>query len=433
MHLIGSMNHTASPATRRSFIEAAARIAFGVTAAMPWMAQAANTAKTEAKAPPLPGFGRAKQVIFLQMIGGMSHIDTLDPKTGSTQGPKAPVSAKGDFQLGGYLPQTAAQGHHCSIIRSLHAKTGVHSAAQYVMRTGYEQRGTVVHPSLGAWAQKLIGPSHAILPSSVCVNRQPEHGHGFFPASFSPLPILDPASGLQYVKNADGEDKLKKRLSLIDELDAGFQQKFPDAQVKAYSDFYDRTLQLMGSAEVKAFKLSEEPQKLRDAYGDSKFGQGCLLARRLVEHGIRFVEVALNGWDMHTDLDDRMEENATALDTGLAALLQDLQSRGLLDETLVVLASEFGRGPEINGNGGRDHHPSCFSALLAGAGVKTGHIHGSSDARGGSVATDGVTVQDLHSTIGHLMGADPALPVTSPAGRPFTLGNKGQIVSGILA
>jgi hypothetical protein len=189
--------HSLSPISRRHFAEHLAKTTLGVTL-LPHLAKAADT-KPGIDNKTLPGFGKAKNVIWLQMIGGMSHIDTLDPKTGDSKGPGDPIQTKAGYQLGGFLP-TLAKDHSekLAIIRSMTSKTGVHASGQYLMRTGYEQRGTIKHPVLGAWAQELLGKSSKTLPSTICINRGPEHGNGFFSAAFSPLPIHDPEAGLQY-------------------------------------------------------------------------------------------------------------------------------------------------------------------------------------------------------------------------------------------
>jgi uncharacterized protein (DUF1501 family) len=172
---------------------------------------------------------------------------------------------------------------------------------------------------------------------------------------------------------------------------------------------------------------------LREKYGRNKFGQGCLLARRLVEKGIRYIEVAKGGWDMHNDIEEGLEEHGAELDVALSALLEDLSQRGLLVSTLVVLCSEFGRGPKINGNAGRDHHPRVFSTLLAGGGVKAGYVHGSSDQEGNSVADKQVSPQDFLSTIGWSLGLPVDEVVMSPSNRPFTVGDKGKPVMEVFA
>jgi hypothetical protein len=420
--------HQLDPVSRRAFCERWAKAALGV-AILPGASERLCAADPAAG----PGFGKAKNVIFLQMIGGMTHIDTLDPKEGETQGPKAPVATKAGFQLGGTMTNLANHADKITLIRSMTSKTGVHASGQYLIRSGYELRGTIKHPNLGAWAQHFKGPSHPTLPSSVCVNRQPQNGNGFFPASFSPLPILDPDAGLQYARSEAGADVMAKRLALLNQLDAGFRDRFKTAAVENYTAFYETTAKLMSSTDLEAFQLAAEPDALRDTYGRNPLGQGCLLARRLVEKGIRYIEVTSGGWDMHNNIAEELEDRGTELDVALSALLGDLQSRGLLDSTLVVLCSEFGRGPKINGNGGRDHHPKVFSTLLAGGGVKGGFVHGSSDRQGYAVADGGVSVQDFLSTIGWSLGLPVHEEVLSPSKRPFTVGDKGSPVMPVFA
>jgi len=413
------------PISRRRFCERWARASLGVTVL--------HGLRGPVMAADGPGFGKAKNVIFLQMIGGMSHIDTLDPKVGATQGPKAPIKTKADFQLGGTMEKLAGQADKISIIRSMTSKTGVHASGQYLIRAGYEERGTIKHPNIGAWAQHFKGPSHKTLPSNVCINRQPQNGNGFFPSSHAPLPILDPDAGLQYSQSDVSPEIMTKRIAMLDKLDAGFRERFQTAEVKSYTQFYEKTVSIMSSTDLEAFRLNDEPATLRDQYGRNKFGQGCLLARRLVEKGIRYIEVTSGGWDMHNNIEEGMEEKGSELDVALAALLEDLQSRGLLETTLVVLCSEFGRGPKINGNAGRDHHPRVFSTLLAGGGVKGGFVYGASDKEGFSVADKQVTPQDFLSTVGWSLGLPVDEIVMSPSNRPFTVGDKGKPVLDVFA
>ncbi|MBB5030799.1 DUF1501 domain-containing protein [Prosthecobacter vanneervenii] len=419
--------------SRRTFCERWASAALGVTVLHGFGRGSLFAEESKAATPSGPGFGKAKNVIFLQMVGGMSHIDTLDPKDGPTQGPKAPIKTKADFQLGGTMENLAKHADKISIIRSMTSKTGVHAAGQYIIRTGYEERGTIKHPNIGAWAQHFLGASHKTLPSSVCVNRQPQNGNGFFPSSFAPLPILDPDAGLQYAKSEASADAMTKRLALLEQLDSGFRERFKTSEVKSYTQFYEKTISIMSSTDLEAFKLSEEPAALKEKYGKGKFGQGCLLARRLVEKGIRYVEVAKGGWDMHNNIDDGLDEHGAELDQALSALLDDLKERGLLESTLVVLCSEFGRTPKINGNAGRDHHPKVFSTLLAGGGVKGGFIYGSSDKEGMAVADKQASPQDFLSTIGWSLGLPIDEIVMSPSNRPFTVGDKGKAIMEVFA
>lgn len=419
------------PQTRRAFVERWAKTALGVTVlhgtAERMMAAAAAGDAT------LPAGGKAKNLIFLQMVGGMTHIDTLDPKEGPTQGPTKPIKTKAEFQLGGTMENLAKQADKISLIRSMTSKTGVHASGQYLIRTGYEQRSTIKHPALGAWAQHFKGPSHKTLPSSVCVNRQPNNGNGFFPASFSPLPILDPDVGLQNSKPEVATTTFDKRMALLDKLDTGFRTRFQTAAVKGYTEFYENTVKIMSSTDLEAFSIADESSELKSQYGKNKFGQGCLLARRLIEKGIRCVEVASGGWDMHNDIEGALSDRGAEMDQAVAALIEDLSQRGLLDTTIVVLCSEFGRGPKMNDRGGRDHHPKVFSTLLAGGGIKKGFVYGSSDKGGFEVADKAVTPQDFLSTIGHALGLPVDEVVMSPSNRPFTVGDKGVVIGDMFA
>ncbi len=312
------------PIERRTFVERCARYAFGLTVLPVFAGRAlgADKAAVAASIARGAGFGKAKHVIFLELQGGLSHIDSFDPKTGDSKGPGAPLSTNAGFQVTEYLPETAKIADKITVIRSMTAKVGVHANAQYLMRTGYEKRGTIVHPMLGAWAQHYLGPSHKTLPSTVCVNRPANHGNGYFPASFSPLPILDPDQGLANSASLVSADVQTKRLGLLEQLDATFGKKMADENVKAYGDFYDTTMQLMKSSDLKAFDIGSEPAAMRDKYGRTKFGQGCLLARRLVENGVRFVEVSSGGWDMHKQLADSMEDRGGEFDRTFAALVE---------------------------------------------------------------------------------------------------------------
>jgi len=414
-------------ATRREFVLTAAKTALGVTL-LPVSAQMAQAAASE-KA----GGGKAKHVIYLYMQGGMSHIDTFDPKTGDTKGFADPIKTNADFQLGGYMEKMAKQANKISIVRSMSSKTGVHEQGNYLMHTGYEQRGTIVHPSMGAWASHFLGRVGKTLPDSVTVNAGYNHpGAGFFPPALSPIPITNPEAGLQNIKPTTSDSLFKKRIDLMNEFDAGFRKKFQSHEVRAYTEFYDETLKLMKSEDLKAFDLKLESSETRAKYGMSSFGQGCLLARRLVENGVRFVEVQTGGWDMHNYVDEAMKKTGAPMDSTFATLLEDLESKGLLKDTLVVLGSEFGRTPRINENSGRDHYPKVYSTVFAGGGIKGGFVYGASDKDGVEVADKQVTPQDFLSTIGFAMGL-PKEVVMSPSNRPFTVGDKGKPIMELFA
>ncbi len=418
--------------SRRSFVERMAQAAFGISL-LPFMPgeslRASEVPPTGAKG---PGFGKAKAVIMLQLSGGLSQIDSFDPKTGASKGPGDAVSTKAGFQISSFLPETAKIADKITVIRSMTAKVGVHESARYLMRTGFEKRGTIVHPTLGAWGQHYLGASHQTLPSSVCINRPSNHGNGFFPASMSPLPILDPDEGLTNAVSRADAATMEKRLALLGEMDRKFTGTVKDSGVAAYNEFYESTLRLMKGKDLECFDLNKESADLRAKYGKNRFGQGCLLARRLIEGGVRYVEVESGGWDMHKDIEGGMEDRGSEFDTAFAALVSDLDARGLLDSTMVVVATEFGRKPQFDGSG-RGHHPLVFSCVLAGGGAKRGFVHGASDAAGGQVASDPVTVGELHATVAHACGMPIEKNVVSPSGRPFTVGNKAKPVSGVFA
>lgn len=412
------------PQTRRTFVERCARAAFGLTI-LPFFAGAAAAERGA-------GFGKAKRIIMIHLDGGLSHIDSFDPKEGASKGPGTAVSTKAGFQLTSFLPETTKIADKITVIRSMSAKVGVHESARYLMRTGFEKRGTIVHPTLGAWGQHYLGASSKTLPSSVCVGRNSEHGNGFFPATYSPLPILDPDGGLANSKPSVPEEKAAKRQQLLAQVDASFATRVPDENVRAYNDFYDTTMQLMKSTDLAAFDLNVEKPELRDRYGRNKFGQGLLLARRLTEGGVRFVEVHSGGWDMHKELEDAMEDRGGEFDRAFAALVADLDARGLLDSTLVAVTTEFGRKPGFEGNG-RGHHPLAFSTVLAGGGAKRGFVYGSSDPKGYKAAENPVTPGDFHATVAWAAGMAIEKEAMSPSGRPFTVGNKGKPALGVFA
>jgi hypothetical protein len=415
------------PASRREFMLRTAKTAFGVSV-LTHFDQAFG-----ASSPVQSGIGgKAKSVIYLYMAGGMSHIDTWDPKTGETKGGKDPIKTKAGFELGGYMTEMAKVADKISIVRSMSSKTGVHEAGSYVMHTGYDPRGTILHPTLGSWAQHFLGRSHKTLPSSVVIGAG-EANAGFFPPALAPVPISSPDSGLQNVRSSVGEDGLKKRMALMNEFDSSFREKFKSSDVKAYTEFYDETMNLLASSDLKAFSLSDVDSATKSLYGTGGFSKGCMLASRLVQSGVRFVEVRLGGWDMHNYVDQAMGRVGAEMDKGFAALITDLKNKGLLDSTLVIMGSEFGRTPRINENSGRDHYPKAYSTVFAGGGIKAGYIHGSTDKDGKEVTDKQATCQDFIATVGAAMGLPISEVVMSPSGRPFTVGDKGTAITELFA
>ena len=316
-------------------------------------------------------------------------------------------------------------------------RQGAHDQANYLLHTSYQKRGTIVHPSMGSWVSKLCGKLNQTLPDNVKINGgSGVIGAGYFESKHGPLPLGNPDAGIQNIKKSKyvEKDMYHKRLEASRLLNKGFSTSFPQKQVRAYSDLYDDAISLMKSKDLDAFDLSKEPELLREQYGQNNFGQGCLLARRLIENRVRFVEVSYGGWDMHNDVFGNLESKSKVLDDGLSSLLGDLNSKGLLSETMVVLASEFGRSPEIkSGRVGRDHHPSSFSALFAGGGAKGGYVYGKSDERAHYVEENGVDIESINATIAYAMGLSVEKITVSPSGRPFKVSNGKPPIFNILS
>lgn len=419
--------------SRRRFVGGAASAFLGV-GLTPLLGGRAFAAGENAST--LRQIATAKRVIYLYMSGGMSHLDTFDVKPGApTQGPtKAiPTSADG-VKISEYLPKLAKHMHHGALVNSLSSKTGAHDQGNYLMHTSYEMRGTIKHPGMGAWMQKFLGRDNMTLPANVVVGGGSRHpGAGFFESSFGPVMIGDPRRGLQNVRSNMEKDDFQYRLGLTQKLGKEFSERYSKKDVRAYTSMYEDAVKLMDSPDLAAFDISKEPEAVRAAYGDDNFGQGCLLARRLVESGVRFVEVTLGGWDTHQGNFIRVPERCEILDKALSAMISDLEMRGLLNDTLIVVASEFGRTPIINQNVGRDHYPKAFSALFVGGGIKGGTIYGKSDETGENVAENPVGPAEINATIGYALGLPLNQVLYSPSKRPFTVAQNGKPIVELFA
>ena len=368
----------------------------------------------------------ARNVIYLYMAGGMSHVDTFDPKPGNERSRPINTTAEG-IQISEHLPLTAQQMDKVNLVRGVNSTQGAHEQGNYYMQTSYTQRGTIAHPGLGAWMLKLEGKTNRTLPGAVSIGSSGP-GAGFMESKFAPLVVGNPDDGLvNSTRPSDiSKEQFDDRMLLADQFNARFQSRYDQKHVRAYDSMYDDALKLMRSEDLAAFDISKEDGDLRDAYGRNGFGQGCLLARRLVENDVRFVSVTLGGWDMHNNIYDGIPGKANVLDNGLATLLNDLERRGLLDETLVVLATEFGRTPSINENDGRDHFPRAFSCLMAGGGIQGGRALGVTDDRGAQITEGKVSVPDFNATIAYSLGLPLEKTIYSPSKRPFTVAHKGE-------
>lgn len=423
--------------TRRQFVSNAARAYLGVHL-FPMLGGTLASAAPEKSA---AKGGTAKSVIYLFMAGGISHVDTFDPKPkkkdvmGKTQ--TIPTKAP-DVMVGHYLKNTANVMDKVCVINSMNSTQGAHEQGSYIMHTSYSMRGTIKHPALGSWVMKLGGRIHPELPGFVAVNSSPDTaGGGFLGAKYSAAMIGSPEQGLQDSHRADSvsPEDFERRLSLADRMNRQFHDKYANADVKAYEELYREAIALMNSKDLKAFDLGQESQATRDLYGSGRFAQGCLLARRLVQNGVRFVEVQLGGWDTHYDNFTGVEGRCKEFDQAYAALITDLEKTGKLQDTLVVVATKFGRTPELQAahQDGRDHHPSAFSCLLAGGGIKGGVKHGLTDASGGKVKDGLVSVQDFNATIAYALALPYNNVIMSPTRRPFKIADKGEPVTKLFA
>jgi hypothetical protein len=417
-----------APVSRRQFVSGAAKSMLGLSTMSIMAPNMVQGSVLNAPKDKSASGGKAKSVIYLFMSGGMSHLDTFDTKPGAeTQGPVESIetSAKG-IQISEYFPNLAKQMHNVAVVNSLNSTQGAHAQGQYYMHTSYTLRGTIRHPDMGAWAAYHLGKTNKTLPANVKIGGNSNGlGGGFLESKFAALPIGNPDAGLQNSSLANGvdESRFKKRMARLKRMNKQFAATYDTKQARAYASMYDEAVSLMKSKDLETFDLSKEDQATREKYGNNKFGQGCLLARRMVENGVRFVEVQDGGWDTHGDNFEKVKEKGAILDQGLAALLEDLDSRGLLDSTLVVLATEFGRSPTIQTerNLGRNHYPQAFSGLMAGAGIDGGYKHGETDDEGREVVDNLVTVPEFNATIAHALGIDLKKKVMSPSLRPFTV------------
>ena len=374
-----------------------------------------------------PIASKAKNVIYICLDGGMSHIDTFDPKDDKdVMGDTTKISTNvSGIELGNRLPKLAEVVDKMSIIRSTTSKTGAHEQAQYFNRTSYRQIGSIVHPSLGSWVAHLQERERDI-PDYVLISGSSAHPNsGFLPKVKSPLPIVDPQGGL---RNSKVDNKLEERMRILRELNSSL--KAPLAS--EYNQSYDNTVRFLKSKDLELFDLTKESSDIRAKYGDTKLGQGCLLAKRLIKGDIKFIEINNGGWDTHVDNFTKLDNKLKEVDDALSALVLDLDSEGLLDSTLIALVTEFGRTPNINVNDGRDHHPQCYSTVLIGAGVKGGHIAGETNKTASKVTKDPYTISDINATIAHLLGIKTDEEKISPTGRPFKVANKGSVIKDIL-
>ncbi|MBV8318533.1 MAG: DUF1501 domain-containing protein [Planctomycetaceae bacterium] len=378
---------------------------------------------------------RRRACILLWMAGGPSQLETFDPKPDHPNGGQTEVieTAVPSIRIASPWRKTAAAMRDIALIRSMTNKEGNHQRATYQLHTGFSPSGSVSYPGIGSVVAAELGDPAFDLPHIVSIGG-PTVGAGMLGVSYEPFLVGNP---LQPPNNATprvSSDRFARRMGLMRRLEAaGFARSGGAEQVRDHQALYKQTSAMVFSPRMKAFDLEAEDASLRDAYGRTPFGQGCLLARRLVEAGITFVEVRSNGWDTHQQNHDRVKALAEQVDPAFATLIADLKARGRLDRTLVLWMGEFGRTPRINPNAGRDHFPRVFNVALAGGGIEGGQVIGASSDDGTEVKSRPIAVNDLLCSLCHALEIDPRKENMSPLGRPVKIVDGGHVVRELFA
>ncbi|MCB9890144.1 MAG: DUF1501 domain-containing protein [Planctomycetes bacterium] len=427
-----------SDVSRRAFL--AHGSAASLAAALPFSSR--RSARREAEP-------RADTVIQIFLQGGLSAQESFDPK------PQAPIEYRGEVvaintaidgvQFGSALRRTAKLADRISVIRSMTHTEAAHERGTHGMLTGYPPSPALTYPSLGAVVAHELGGREALPPYvSIPDANEPYLGTGYLSSAFAAFaPGGDPGQREFRVRDLDlptgvSLDRSARRRAILQEFDSTFEERHPavaesDA-VAATNEFYEQAFELAGSDEAKlAFRIDKESSKVRDAYGRTGIGQRLLLARRLATSGVRWVTVRDTGWDHHQRIATTIAPRLEAFDRAFAALLSDLEQRGRLDRTLVIVMTEFGRTPRLNADAGRDHWPRVFSIALAGGGIAQGRVLGASDEVCAAVASDPVSPRDLATTTLHLVGLDLEKRLMAPGGRPVQIVRDGRILREILA
>jgi uncharacterized protein (DUF1501 family) len=370
-----------------------------------------------------------KACILLWMAGGPSQFETFDPKPGAaTQGPtKAIPTAVASIQIAEHWHKLAGVTGELAFIRSMTSQEGNHGRATYLLHTGYSPSGGVVHPGFGSVVASEIAPADFDLPSIVSIQGE-SIGPSFLGVQYAPFVVTDPNRPPDNLAAPIAPARLHRRLDLLKQLEGPFARAGAARMVRDHEELYAQTANLVLSPRVRAFDLAAEPDKVRNAYGRSPFGQGCLIARRLVEAGVTFVEVQSTGWDTHGNELAALKGLIPPVDQGTAALLADLKDRGLLERTLVIWMGEFGRTPQINLSAGREHFPRAFNMALAGSGIQGGRVIGATDRLGGEIVDRPVLVADLFCTFCRALGINPRKENQSNVGRPIKVVDGGHAV-----
>jgi hypothetical protein len=385
-----------------------------------WLTPVGTLLARAAEAPGKPR-DHAQSIILLWLQGGPSQLETFDPHpdTRIAAGTTAVDSAVKGVQLATGLERTAEEMGSISLIRSMVSKEGDHERGTYAMKTGFRPDPTVIHPSIGAICCHELPLAGADIPRHISIlpSQWPARG-GYLGDQYNAFRTDDPASPVPDTSSLLPARREEERLQHLDVVENAFAAgRHKRVEATMHRDSVAGALKMMSSEQLKAFDVLKEPLALRRAYGETPFGRGCLAARRLIEVGVRCVEVTLSGWDTHANNHATVHNLLTTLDPAFSALIRDLRERGLLERTVVLCGGEFGRTPTVNPVGGRDHWPTGFSMALAGGGIRGGKVIGETDPDGKPEPANPVTVPDLHATILTAVGIDPAQLNQTPIGR----------------
>jgi hypothetical protein len=379
---------------------------------------------------------RGMACILLWMSGGPSQFETFSPKPGHENGgeTKAISTAVSGIQIADSLPKCAAAMNDIAIIRSMTSKEGSHPRATFLLHHGYLPMGGVKFPTLGSHVAQQIGTRGFDLPSFVRIGGRGTDagGAGFLGVDYDPFILQNPEAKPENTQPATRDERYARRMKMLEQVEANFGKVEGTDLVADHQKLIKKSSKMILSPKMEAFDLGREPDKMHDAYGRTKFGAGCLLARRLVEAGVTFVEVNQDGWDTHDNNFERVKTNNGAIDQPMAQLISDLKQRGMLDKTLVIWMGEFGRTPRINARGGRDHYPRAFNVALAGGGIRGGQVVGETDAGGEDVTKRPVAVSDLFRTIYTTLGINADHENMSRIGRPIKIVDGGQVIKELL-
>jgi len=380
---------------------------------------------------------RGKACILLWMAGGPSQFETFSPKPSHANGgaTKAISTAVPGIEVAENFPHMAQVMADAAIIRSMTSKEGSHPRASFLLHTGYLPAASIKPPTLGSLVSQAIGDRQSELPDFVRIGKRSRNGGGagLLGVEFEPYLIAAPDRPPTNTRPTTGVARYRRRLGLLSRLEQDASVAAGRRERADHQKLYRRTASMILSPKMRAFDLEAEPAATRDAYGRTPFGSGCLLARRLVEAGVTFVEVGVSGWDTHADNFKRTRMVAQPVDRAMAQLIRDLKRRGMLENTLVIWMGEFGRTPRINPRSGRDHYPRAFNVLLAGGGIHGGRVIGATDAGGTAVVDRPVTVPDLFRTFCRSLHIDPDQEHISRSGRPIKVVNGGRSVDALLS